>query len=299
MAHNVAIKPHVRNALLACVVVMAAMGAAQATERETLMLMANDREWPITTIQINGQVTPALLDTGATIALIDDDLLAYQPSETDAFETRVLGIGGQRLFPVTHVSSLSAGARSWYGLRVAVNTKDEFPVQQNVLPTSLFGASIIDFDFPNDRVELYDGYPKFVHGSHRSAISYIQHEGLIFIPIRINGVRGKALLDTGASVSFVNTRFADQARGVPRVEEEQDIQGSDLERNRVRIYNFRKLRFGDNQLARFSLPVFETDLFATLGFEDEPMMVMGMDILKHFRVQLDQKRQRVVMLRDE
>lgn len=299
MALNASPVKHTVNAakaLLGLLFVAIAIAPAQATERETFELQQNDRKWPITTVTINGRTTAALLDTGATIALVDDDLLSYEPTESDSFETRVLGIGGQRLFPVTEISSLRAGARSWYGMRVAVNTKDEFPVQQTILPTSMFQSSIVDFDFRNAKVELYDGYPRFVPDARRSAISYIAHEGLIFIPVRINGVRGKALIDTGASVSFVNPRFAERARGVRRIEEEQDLQGSDLERNRVQIYRLRRLQFGENHVSKFDIPVLETDMFSTLGFGDEPMMVMGMDLLEHFRFQLDQKRQRIVLL---
>ena len=283
-------------ALFGALTLVVLCNPVHATERETFELQQNDRKWPITTVTINGQATPALLDTGATIALVDDDLLSFQVTGDDALETRVLGIGGQRLFPVTEIASLKAGAQSWYGLRVAVNTKDEFPVQQTILPTSMFQNSIIDFDFKNAKVELYNGYPKFVPDARRSAISYMAHEGLIFIPVRINGVRGKALIDTGASISFVNPRFAERARGVRLFEKEQDLKGSDLERNRVQIHRLRRLQFGENHVSKFDIPVLQTELFSTLGFGDEPMMVMGMDLLEHFRVQLDQKRERIVLL---
>ncbi|MEO1322849.1 MAG: retropepsin-like aspartic protease [Pseudomonadota bacterium] len=272
--------------------------SAHANEHQRLALQPNDRNWPITNITINGQETPALLDTGATIALINDEFLAQGSWDEQAPETRVLGIGGHRLFPVTRIPRLTAGAQTYYNMRVAVNTRDVFPVEQNILPTSMFRTSIVDFDFPKRRVDLYDGYPKFVQGAHRSAISYIYREGLIYIPVRINGVRGRALIDTGASVSFVNPLFAELAKGRVRIDPEQDIQGSDLERNPVRMYNFRNLRFGDNQIEKFGVPVFETEMFKDLGFRDEPMMVMGMDLLGNFRLQLDQKRRRLVMLRE-
>jgi predicted aspartyl protease len=279
-------------------VLAASLGAASATERQRLKLYPNDRNWPITDVTINGQDTQALLDTGATIALINDEFLTQGSWDEQAPETRVLGIGGHRMFPVTRLPSLNVGAQTYYNMRVAVNTRDVFPVEQNILPTSMFRTTIVDFDFPRRRVDLYDGYPKYVAGAHRSAISYIYREGLIYIPVRINGVRGRALIDTGASVSFVNPLFAELAKGRVRVDPEQDIQGSDLERNPVRMYNFRNLRFGDNQIEKFGVPVFETEMFKDLGFREEPIMVMGMDLLGNFRLQLDQKRRRLVMLRE-
>jgi len=270
---------------------------AQATERETLALQKNDRNWPITTISINGQLTPALLDTGATIALINDEHMAFDPALSPIFhETRVLGIGGQRMFPVTELPSLAAGTQSWENLLVAVNTENRFPVEQNILPVSMFERSIVDFDFRNSRVELYDGHPKFVRGARRSAIGYSDVDGLMFIPVRINGVRGKALIDTGADVSFVNEAYATGAKGVQRIDEQKEISGSDLERNRVKIYTFRKLQFGNNQISKFGIPVLDTELFRELGFEEGPMMVIGMDLLKHFRLQVDLDRKRLTFL---
>lgn len=283
--------------LLLAVLCSLLLQATHATERETLALQKNDRDWPITTISINGQPTPALLDTGATIALINDEHMAFDPALSPTFhETRVLGIGGQRMFPVTELQSLAAGTQSWENLLVAVNTENRFPIEQNILPVSMFERSIVDFDFRNSRVELYNGHPKFVRGARRSALGYSDINGLIFITIRINGVRGKALIDTGADVSFVNEAYAVRAKGVPHIDEQKEIRGSDLERNRVRIYKFRNLKFGNNQISKFGIPVLETDLFQELGFDDGPMMVIGMDLLKHFRLQVDLDRKRLTFL---
>lgn len=284
-------------ALLLSLGLVLTIGLAHATEDQAAHvhpLQDNHRNWPIINVSINGQETPALLDTGATIALIDDAYLAAETLSDEANETSVLGIGGQQLFPVVRLNTLSAGPRSWYNLRAAVNTRDVFPVQQNILPTSIFTSSIVDFDFPNSRVEFYSGKPKYVRAEERSRIRYRAHQGLIVVPVRINGIRGKAIIDTGASVSFVNPRFLHRAGGRPMFEPRKDLQGSDLERNPVEIYRFRELRFGNHEVSRFTVAVFDTDLFETLGFEDGPMMVMGMDLLRHFRLQLDQERQRIV-----
>ena len=270
---------------------------AQANERDTLALHKNDRNWPITTVSINGQPAQALLDTGATIALINDEHFAIDPMLSPSLrETRVLGIGGQRRFPVKELQSLSAGARSWQNLLVAVNTEDRFPVEQNILPVSVFGRSVVDFDFRNSRVELYDGSPQFVSGARRSVVGYTEIDGLIFIPIRINGVKGKALIDTGADVSFVNYAYADQAGGVAYFDDEKELSGSDLVRNKVRFYTFRNLTFAGNNIPKFQIPVLDTDLFRDLGFEEGPMMVIGMDVLKSFRLQVDLDEKRLTFL---
>jgi predicted aspartyl protease len=281
---------------LLLILAFCATEAASATERNSLSLLPNEDNWPIVTISINGQSTSALIDTGATIAVVDDNLLDTELRDQDAGETKVLGLGGQRTFPLTRVSSIAVGAQSWSGIPAAVNTKDEFPIEQCVLPAALFVSQIIDFDFPNDRVDFYEGYPKFARGKTRSSISYTLKGGLIYIPVRINGVRGKALVDTGASVSFVNPSFAERARGVRRIESEKEMHGADLSRNRIETYNLRDFKMGKFSVSRMSLPILDSELFHQIGFENEPMMVIGVDYLENFRVQIDQGRKRIVFL---
>ncbi|MEL7546781.1 MAG: retropepsin-like aspartic protease [Pseudomonadota bacterium] len=259
-------------------------------------MLDNERNWPVTTIMINGEPSQVLLDTGATIALINDDLLAYNGAGDAAYLTRVRGIGGDRVVPVTQIASLKVGAQTWRDLRVAVNTVDAFPVHRNIMPVSLFAQSIVDFDFSSATVSLYDGRPKLVHGAQRNVIRYFNHEGLIFIPVSINGIRGNALIDTGSTLTFINSQFAEDAHGIRREQEAQIIRGSDLNRGELQVYKFRKMKLGDRKISNFSIPVLETELFDALGFEDAPMMVIGMDLLSHYRLQIDRKRKRIVLL---
>ena len=289
----------VKAAVTGLIVILCALlvQPAHATERQTLTLLDNERNWPITPIMINGQTSRALLDTGATIALIDDALLAFDGSNGAAHATQVRGIGGNRVLPVTTVSTLSAGAQAWQHLRVAVNTVDAFPIQENILPVSLFQSGVIDFDFSGRTVTLYDGYPKRVRGAARNAIKYSVHDGLIFIPVSINGVSGHALIDTGSTVTFINAHFAEDAEGVYRAQAAQEIRGSDLSRNELEVFKFRRMQLGNKKISDFSIPVLDTELFAALGFEDAPMMVIGMDLLSHYRLQIDRKRQRIILQR--
>ncbi|MEL7283905.1 MAG: retropepsin-like aspartic protease [Pseudomonadota bacterium] len=270
---------------------------AQATERQSLNLLENARNWPITEIMINGQPSQALLDTGATVALIHDRYLAPGAATESPDATRVQGIGGNRILPVTHVASVKAGAHTWTNLRAVVNAADQFPIAQNILPVALLDGATVDFDFRKSTVELYDGYPKIIPGAERNAIRYRLHGGLIFIPVSINGVSGEALIDTGSTVTFVNAHYAARAGGVKRDQEPEAIQGSDLNRGELEVFEFRKMRLGDKRISTFSIPVLETDLFASLGFDQAPMMVIGMDLLSHYRLQIDRKRERIVLVR--
>ena len=115
------------------------MQMAYASEQKTFSFEEDARNRPIMAVEVNGVSTTALLDTGATIALLDH---AY--FEEDCLQgwseqaTKILGIGGQKLYPVTELTDLSVGSRSWSDVRVAVNTGNRFPVDHGILPITLF-----------------------------------------------------------------------------------------------------------------------------------------------------------------
>jgi len=271
--------------------------SAQATERQALTLLESHQNRPITEIIINGQSSQALLDTGATVTLIQDELLETDTVFAQNATISVRGLGGHRALPITHVEALQAGTQTWFNLRAVVNSADDFPIEQNILPVALLDGAIVDFDFRNASVQMYDGYPKMVAGAVRNKIKYFTHKGLIFIPVEIDGVRGNALIDTGSTVTFINAHFSEQARGLKRVGETQEIQGSDLKRNELRIFGFEEMQLGNKRIKNFSIPVLETELFTSLGFQDAPMMVIGMDLLSNYRMQIDRKRERIILLR--
>ena len=168
----------------------------------------------------------------------------------------------------------------------------------SILPISLFETRVVDFDFSNDRVLLYDGNPKRVRRTRRTWVDYQEANNLILVPIKINNVRGLALIDTGADMSFVNPEFAKLAGAKLDEEKTALIRGSDLSRNEASVFKFRRLVFADNELRRFSLLALKTDLFAELGYSEQPMMVMGMDLLGRFRLQVDRERQRIYFIQD-
>lgn len=284
------------------IVAVCALSTASATERRSLILNDTETYRPFTDVVINGVETSALLDTGATIPLIGDRFLDYEPVENPSPDSaegaaRILGIGGQKYYPVTRLPQLSAGGESWSDLRVAVNTENRYPIQKSVLPISIFETRVVDFDFGNGRVHLYDGKPRRVRRAREASVPYQDVNSLIFVPIKINGVRGRALIDTGADISFLNPAFAERSRANLDEERTALLRGSDLTRNSASIYRFRRLVFAKNEITRISLPVLDTDLFAELGFGEEPMMILGMDLLQHFRLQVDRERQRIHFVR--
>ncbi|MEM1148463.1 MAG: retroviral-like aspartic protease family protein [Pseudomonadota bacterium] len=280
---------------MALITLALAIPFAWAAEQQTLRLEPNAAKRPFTQVQINGADAYALFDTGATIALIDQaffapDIAAAEPTQ----HARVLGVGGQLLYRVEPLEQLAVGNRSWSDLSVAVNPHNQFPVRQSILPISIFKEAVIDFDFRNNELHFYDGRPRRLRRVQRSMVRYENRDGLIFIPVKIDGVSGWALIDTGADHTFVNPRFAELAKADLDAVQTERIKGSDLSNNTAAVYKFGSMQFAKSEVNNFRMSVLDTDLFAELGYPDAPMMVMGMDVLYNFRLQIDRKRQHVI-----
>ena len=282
--------------LCACVIFFF-MPTASAAEQRTLSFAESSRLGPILDVQVNGIATMPLLDTGATVALIDDDYLTTSEAPYSlATRARILGLGGMREYPMASLPVLTIGNRSWSDVRVAVNASHQFPVEHSILPISLFQTSIIDFDFSKSQIHLYDGRPKRIRNAPKSTIRYTEDQRLIFMPVKMNGVRGLALIDTGAERSFVNPVFARRAKAIPDEYDQERMQGSDLSTKTAHLHTFRNFQVGNFEIPKTRIPVLRTDLFAELGHAETPMMVMGMDFLKHFRVQIDRRRKRITLV---
>ena len=225
--------------LLCAVLIWPVMLIVSAAEQPTLSFAKSSRIGPVLDVQINGVTMTALLDTGATVALIDDHYFAATEAPNHlATDARILGLGGIQQYPMALLSNLSVGARSWRDLRVAVNTCENFPVEHSILPISLFQTSITDFEFSESCVRLYDDRPKRVRNASKSTIGYTEHQRLIFISIKINGAKGLALLDTGAEPSFVNPAYARRAKSIADEYDEEQMQGSDLSTKTAHLHTF-------------------------------------------------------------
>ena len=268
-----------------------------ATEKRSRVLTLESNERPVTEIAVNGVRTLAVIETGATLPVIDDDFIAsadinWRPTE----QLEILGLGGTRTYPTSDLSSLAIGELQWTDVPVAVNTVNRDPVKQSILPISLFDERVVDFDFANQTLTLYEGAPKRVRRSRTSTLNYTYSDRLIFIDVEINGEIGTALIDTGAHVSFVNPAFVKAARGKLDIEGTQRVRGSDLSNHYVSVYQFRRFQVGDYTAQKARFLVLKSQLFDMLGLADTPAMILGMDVLRHWRMQVDRERQQITFV---
>ena len=171
----------------------------------------------------------------------------------------------------------------------------DVPGATNVLPANAFEGDVIDFDFENQRVMVYNGRPDRSAYLVPSIQRYEEVDGLLFIDVRINGKKGRALIDTGSSVTYINSRFATDSGTTANEEKTQMLLGATGGDQSLRVASARMMNIGDYRIAKVDILVTDPPLFEFLGLGEEPAMVLGLDLLSTFRVQIDRRRGRLLL----
>jgi predicted aspartyl protease len=287
-------------AFIACFIGQLALtaGSASATPTQTIPFEINEAGHMIVKVSINRSgPSEAVIDTGATYPIIDHRTatLAGIPPPNGLEQIDILGLGGIQTFPVVQVPYIGLGEIELSDTNAAYNSRFRLPGAHNVLPALSLPHRVLDFDFKTGRLTAYDRAPRDVENSVTSQLDMQQINRLPFIEIEINGISGRALIDTGASISFVNSTYAKAAEGKKGSIREVQLIGSTGETAGYRILTSRRVRFGNFKIDRLEAFVADPEILADHGLAGEPIMVLGLDILSEFRLQIDRADGRVLL----
>jgi len=273
---------------------LSAVSAFAAVERVTFPLLFNTQGYFVVQASINASPpVPVVIDTAATMAMIDSRAaMAAGISGPSDEEDRVsvFGLLGERQYGQVKIPQVRAGSVSLHQVTAAYNDREAMPGGPLVIPATAFGGDVIDFDFPAGQFSAYSGRPKRVGTVSPARSALTEVDGLYFAEISINGVKGRALVDTGSPVSLMNSAFA-RAAGVPRNEEKtQLLQGATGGKLLAHVATARQISVGYYTFRKMDMIVADPALFGDLGLQQEPLMLLGIDYLSQFRMQIDRRR---------
>ena len=272
---------------------------AFASERQVIPFSMTEETHMMVEMDVNdGAMVMGIIDTAATFPMIDGRTAqaagVSDPGENPTL-VNVLGVGGRELFPVVELERIVVGNVAKADLLVALNTRLDNPGMKNVLPVNALEGDVIDFDFEKKRVLVYNGRPDRIRHMVPSSQKIEVENGLLFIEVRVNGKKGRALIDTGSTVSYINNVFAEEAGTVSNRERTQALWGVTGGEHDLRIATARTLQFGDYRVSKVDILVTNPPLFEYLNLGEEPAMVMGLDLLSSFWMQIDRRRNRLIL----
>ena len=273
---------------------------ALAAGRHVIPFEINDLDHMVVRIEINGTgATTAVIDTAATFPMLDSRTASSSGVPAPGAAPRrvnVLGLNGAREYPVVRVDEIRLGNLNLASLDAAYSEDLDVPgAAANVLPSTAFPGDILELDFTRRVISIYDGRPDRPKADVSGRINYTVQDGLMFVDVRINGKSGRAVVDTGSNISYVNSAFAGLAQMRTNEEKTQLLRGATGGDARVRVATARKMALGSFYFSGADLMVADPFLFESLGVTEEPAMVLGLDYLSLFTVQFDRRQNRMVL----
>lgn len=274
---------------------------ASATQKDVIPFTMTDSGHMVVKMSVNEtEGVDTVVDTGATVAVLDHRSAMQAGIEKPPADqlVQVIGLGGIDTFPLIEMDSATLGATRLTDVRAAYNADFMFPGAQNVLPAASLPHRVLDFDFERNELLAYNRRPLRIRNATTSRLPVQTIRKLPFIEVEINGQQGIALVDTGANISFVNSVFAQTAARNRQSIRAIELIGATGNINTIRVLSSRKFTLGNFKIDRYDVIVADPEFIREYGLEGQPVMVLGLDILAKFRLQIDRDRNEILLSRE-
>lgn len=239
---------------------------------------------PTARVMLNGQGPfRFLVDTGSTTTVLSQRV-ATSLLATSTGVAIVNGTTGAAEMPVANLALLETGAVTRKNVRVAIISDAGLAREDGILGADVFAGKRLSFDIASKIVR--------VENSQRGvrltrAVNMNVRNGLLAeIAGTVGGVSTRLMLDTGAQNCIVNPKLeAALYTAAPRLERWHNarvigvtghvLQGTYMRMPRV---DMGKVNFRDGSAIAADAPIFKL-----WGLEDEPAMIIGVDMLSRLR----------------
>lgn len=281
-----------------------AASAGCGTIRLGQTTVATLRNAPIVTLLANGMPVTMLLDTGAETTILTPGVakrLGAQRPQVE-FDRQLRGVAGSLQTSEVELRSFAIGgvAIPWRRVRVApINVASVFsgPLD-GVLGADSLNSFDIDLDLPNNRITFYSrqtcpgAAPAWTEPYITMAAGRSKGDHLFF-PVQLDGHKINAFVDTGAQSTVLSTSAA-SALGLTPVLLARDraavLRGAGPEQLSGRVHRFARLEIGGEVLRNPEI------IIADLKLSDADL-VLGIDIVRPWRIWLSYGAQKIFLLR--
>jgi predicted aspartyl protease len=277
--------------------------SADPTDSVYVVTTRRDRIGRITApVMINGQGPfRFMVDTGSNRTVIAQDTLARLGLASDSTSlVNVTGIAGSQLAPTVHIERLDAGDLHFHDLDMPVLSGPVLLGVDGILGMDGFAGMKVTADFRRGRITI-------VHSrNQRPALSYsvmnvvFLSDRLLMVDAKLGRVPVKAIIDTGGEHTLGNAALLDA------LSKGHQSSGKPLEKNVIgvtpvgmvgTIDHAPTFRLGDMQISDLDVVCADFQIFKTWGLEDQPAILIGMDVLGTLEaLQIDYRRKEVDFL---
>lgn len=259
----------------------------------------------VTQVQIDGHGEQLfVVDTGASASAVYAHArtrmgLAPEPGS----QIEMHGAGGSQTIqryrlPRLSVAGVQADRLLVSGLPDGIQHGEEV---MGVLGRDVLGRYLVEFDLSSERIGLYrPGHlPVSTRGWNEVPIRLMPRVGLVMLDVMVGDTRITAVLDTGARKSFMNWHAA-RAAGVDSKEKlgkKKAAGGVTQHSVPYSLRTFDAIAIGATRFPASALAISDLPVFAPIGMDQAPAMIVGLDLLGGRRFIIDYPARRLLIER--
>jgi predicted aspartyl protease len=233
-------------------------------------------------VMLNGKGPFRLvLDSGATHSAVTAQVAATLGlSLSEHSPVLMRGVTGSAITPSIRIASIAVGDLL-VGSSVLPIVEDAFGGAEGVLGTEGLWDKRIHIDFRNDFIDISRSDNRRPAAGF-SAVPLLRDAGrLLAVRARIDGVRARAIIDTGAQATIGNLALKEAlSRRWRRRKETNDLITGVTGATQAGLgMPISPIEMGDIQIRAAHVTFGEMDIFGHWSQRDEPTILIGMDIL--------------------
>jgi len=237
-------------------------------------------------ININGQGPfRFIIDTGANRSVLSQ-ALATRLGLSHSGAGVVHSIDGAQPAMMVNVEALSFGALRLSGGETPVLDGPMLGGEHGLLGVDGMAGRMLHVDFTKNCVEIYENAGQVSTKGWSSVPARMRFGSLLMVPGDIMGVKVNVLIDTGSEISLANGHFREALLNVgARSIEYRNGHAFTFGRPIVlaqRVWTPR-LYLGRTVISSVNAYIGDFHIFELWGLQDEPTLLIGMDVLERSR----------------
>ena len=258
----------------------------------------------MTHVKVNGKGPfRFVIDTGASRSTLAPHLArALNLQHSVGRNVMLNGVTGAAEVPTVAVESIEIGALRFEKQDLPVIFTSIMGNADGILGVAGFQDQRIDVDFKRDRVSVLESNGKRPHYSMVTARATRNINGLMIVDVRVGRrIRAKAVIDTGAERSLGNLALQN---AMNRGRKKRDpvsavVHGATPDIADGDVQEIREATIGDMTLTNLEVIFADFHVFKLWGLDQEPAMLIGMDMLGVLELLvIDYRRNEVSMYGD-
>ena len=256
----------------------------------------------MTHVKVNGKGPfRFVIDTGASRSTLSPHLArALDLQRTAGRNVMLNGVTGAAEVTTVAVDSIEIGALKFEKQELPVIFTSIMGNADGILGVAGFQNQRIDVDFKRDRVSVLESNGRRPHYSLVTARASRNDNGLMIVDVRVGRrIRAKAVIDTGAERSLGNLALQNamnKNRHKKREPVSAVVHGATPDIADGDVQEIRECTIGDMTLSNLEVIFADFHVFKLWGLDQEPAMLIGMDMLGVLeRLVIDYRRNEVSM----